>query len=1109
MNTLHLSLLGDFKLEHNGELITTVNSTRLQSVLAYLVLHSYAPQPRRHAAFQLWHDSSERQAHNNLRKALHQLRRALAQVKQGDNHVAERWLHVDAQRVHWQPDLPYTLDVTEFETKLRQAHDLAADDPAALQRVLAEAVALYGGDLLPSCYDEWIRPLRERLRQAFLETLERLLWLAEDQRDYATAIHHAQQLLQHDPLHEATYHRLMRLYMLAGNRASALRTYHTCATLLQRELGVDPNPQTQAAYQHLLAAQTPPLLHGHSGRQPDGVPGQRAALVGRQVAWRQLLASWQSAARGKARLVVISGEAGIGKSRLAEELRHWVSQQGLTAVYTRAYAAEGALAYAPVTEWLRTAPLRKQWQQLAPVWLTELARLLPELLVEQPHLPRPEPLTESWQRQRLFETLSRALLAAPQPLLLLLDDLQWCDGETLAWLHHLLRYAPHARLLVVGAMRPEEVDDHHPVRTLLLDLEATEQVTTIELAPLTPKETEALAIQVAGRALSSATLHEIYQASEGNPLFVVEMIHAHPGLASGAFAAPSAASLPRHHPSLPPKVQAVIHHRLQQLSAMAREVAALAAVIGRSFTFPLLTQASELSENALVGALDELWRRRIVREQGAEAYDFSHDRIREVAYAELSAVHRRLLHRRVAQALETVHAAALDTVCSQIATHYDQAGTAASAIIYYQRAATVAERFFAYPDVERYLDRTLALLAGLPETPETREQRIDALLLKGQILLMLKGLTAPAVEAIYGEANALCHSSTQNPKRYAALRGLWLYWSQRSEWQKAATFEAELLQLAQQLADPSYLHRTAWVMGVSLFHQGQLLAARDYLQQAAFPNARPALFDNSFQVTADPGIIELQRLSYVLWLLGYPEQAQSYMNQMLLRTRQLGHPHRSLMKLGWAFFLAHDLRQTEVMQTLFSEYSALLDKYPFPELVAEAKIFQGWLSAQRGDHAAGAELLQQGMMAWSQMGIFQFSTYLHAWVVEVYQQAQQFEQGLALLTTIFTRVEETGERFWCAELYRLRGELLLAQGGASVAAESSLQQAIDLARQQSAKALELRATVSLARWWQSQGRRTEAYALLAPIYNWFTEGFATADLQAARALLTELSSTHS
>jgi hypothetical protein len=476
-------------------------------------------------------------------------------------------------------------------------------------------------------------PLREQLDQQYVAALEQLVVLLEEYRGYAAAMHQAERLLRHDPLHETSYRQLMRLSVLNGDRARALHLYQECCTILQQELGVEPSPETQALYESLLQAEANALPE--PARQRAG----HAELVGRQREWQALLAAWRSAQRGHAQVVIVAGEAGIGKTRLAEELLVWASWQGYLAARSRAYAMEGSLAYTLVTELLRSEALSARWPTLAEVWLVELARLLPEVHDKRPGLPTPAPLTESWQRQRFFEVLARAVLAGPEPRVFLLDDLQWCDGETLAWVRYLLRFAAQARLLVVGTVRSEEIAVGHPLTALRLDLQRQGQWDEIELAALTSEETTTLAAQTAGRPLSSGEAAQLYQAIEGNPLFVVETVYA--GLVASVqrWAAgqpepqPPDLAPPGRGQTLPPKVYAVIQSRLAQLSPLARELVQLAAAIGRSFSYEVLVAASDQSEDDLVRLLDELWQRRVLVLQASHRYDFSHDRIREAAYA--------------------------------------------------------------------------------------------------------------------------------------------------------------------------------------------------------------------------------------------------------------------------------------------------------------------------------------------------------------------------------------------------------------------------------------------------------------------------------------------
>ena len=510
---LHLRLLGEFSLTYHDTAVLTVTGARLQSLLAYLVIHREAPQSRQHLAYLFWPDATEEQARNNLRQLWHQLRHALPD--------AHQFLYTGATTMGWRADAPFDLDMTDFTHALARVE--AADrhkDQDALRAALAEAVAIYHDDLLPSCYDEWIVPERERLRQRHRDALALLVRTLEEQRDYGAAIRYARLWTQHDQLAEEAYRTLMRLLALADDRAGALHVYQTCATILRRELGIEPSPATRAVHERLLSRQAHPAPPSERRRQRESVV---SGFVGRQQEWACLQTAWRHASTVGPYFVLLTGEAGIGKSRLAEELLTWAARQGIVVARTRSYAAEGQLSLAPVTEWLRGSSLRPYLARLDSVWLTEVSRILPEVLTERPDLPRPEPLAEYGQRQRFFEALARAVLASPQPLMLLLDDLQWCDQETLEWLHFLLRFDPASRLLVVGTARAEELASHHPLHTLLLHLRTAAGIEEIALPPLDAQETAQLATQMHGRPLESDAALRLYRETDGLPLFVVEI----------------------------------------------------------------------------------------------------------------------------------------------------------------------------------------------------------------------------------------------------------------------------------------------------------------------------------------------------------------------------------------------------------------------------------------------------------------------------------------------------------------------------------------------------------------------------------------------------------
>jgi tetratricopeptide (TPR) repeat protein len=563
----------------------------------------------------------------------------------------------------------------------------------------------------------------------FLQAAERLIALLEQERDYDAGIKASQQLLRQDPLHEVAYRQVMRLYALRGDRAAALRVYHTCVTVLERELGTEPSEVTRAIYESLLRSDASPEMTG-----PLTSRGTEAPLLGRKAEWRRLQEAWRKAAggipvpqTGRPHIVILSGEAGIGKTRLAEEMEAWVSRQGMATARARCYAALERLAYAPVTTWLRTDALRTGLLALDPIFLTEIARLVPEVLVTRPKLPRPASMMEGWQRRHFFEALTRAVLSARQPLLLLLDDLQWCDNETLEWVHYLLRFEPGARLLLIGTVRSEETLPGHPLVTFLGALQRDGLVTELPLGPLTTTETTSLAEHIMGHQLDLAMSNALYSETEGNPLFVVEIARAGT-LGQRGRAQPGAESpfplLSHHALTLPPPVQTVLATRLAQLSPLAQEVANVAAVIGREFTFPVLARVSGESEDIVVRGLDELWQRRIVREQGstAETYDFSHDKLRELAYVSLSPAHQRLLHRRIAETFEEMYVGDLDAVSEQIAAHYERAGLPERAIPYYRRAGETALRIYANAEAITAFQRAAALLEAGAQGRAQREQ---------------------------------------------------------------------------------------------------------------------------------------------------------------------------------------------------------------------------------------------------------------------------------------------------------------------------------------------------------------------------------------------------
>jgi DNA-binding SARP family transcriptional activator/tetratricopeptide (TPR) repeat protein len=1090
--TLQVKLLGSFQIIYAGEPASSLHTARLQALLACLLLHAGTPQPRQQVAFRLWPDTSEANAHNNLRQRLHQLRQNLPD--------ADRFISADAHTLGWRLDEEQEIDILDFERALAEAE--AAERGAnlqAAQRWLEQALSLYQGDLLPGCYDDWIAPERERLYQACQRSAQKLVELLERQGEYAAALQAAQKLLRLDPLDENSYAQLVRLHGLNNDRPAVRRVFQSAVETLQRELGVEPGEGLRQAYASALrAART-----SHPPAAPPPVDSTPLPLVGRQAEWQQLQSAWRQAARGEARLVLISGEAGIGKSRLAEELFNWASQQGLSVARTRSYAAEGRLSLAPVSEWLRSPGLNPHLASLNALWLTEVARLLPELLTEYPGLARPQPVSEYGQRLRFFEALARAMLAAPRPLLLWIDDLQWCDPETIEWLHFLLRFEPRSALLVLGTARSEESPRNHPLVDLAHQLRGEGKLDSIELAPLDAAEAARLASQVAERQLNEAEAIFLYYQTEGNPLFVVETMRAGMG-SEPTIETPNPDEPPGSEAhALPPRVYAVIARRLAQLSPPARKVTELGAANGRAFSLDLLAQAGQENEESAIQALDELWQKRIVREQAPNLYDFTHDKLREVAYVETSLPQRRLLHRRIAQALETLNADDLDPVSAQIAAQYEQAGLFEQALPYYQRAGEIAANIYANDEAIALLRRALALLSHFPAERKRDIQELGLQLTLSSLYSIARGWTSPEVEQYLNQALILSDKVGDPEQRAQTLYGLQTLYAVQAQLEKVQNIHPEMHKLFM-LTQGSLPPNAGLMHASATFHSGDLLEAHEQ-----FKNIVAVRDDRYFHnLLASEGWNYLVHgsayLSHILWCLGYAQSALDRAHAAIEYAHEFVQPFDQAKAITYLALLQEWRADPGTFRACAEDAYALTEKYNAPYYHAWASILLHFAQAWQQPDGESLKRLQGAIHTFAKTGAHLRLPIYFSLLARVCQRAGWIDLGLKAVEQGFSESRQNGEHWWDAELHRLRGELIWSQGAEMDEIEAAFRRATEIAQSQQAKSLELRAATSLARLWQANGKPAAARELLAPLYAWFSEGFDTPGLQKAQALINEL-----
>jgi DNA-binding SARP family transcriptional activator/predicted ATPase len=1034
---IRIELLGTLRFTFGQNLITSVNTNRVRSLLAFLVLHSEAVQSREQLASLIWPESTEAQARTNLRQLLHNLRRALpveCSLLVSDNHT-----------VRWLPDHSCAIDVVEFEAAARAAENAKGGDSATEREALEQAARLYQDDLLPDLYDDWLRPKREQLRLQFAEILSRLATLSEKEGDFPTGIRHAARLLALDQLREGYYQLLIRLHLRNHDRSSAIRVYHQCLRNLQRELGVSPSKETQDLFKQALKSEAAP---NRPAEPPPLAATRLQPMVGRKAEWERLLDCWHSASQGAPRLAVVVGDPGVGKSRFAEELYEACSRDpGQVVARAWCYLAHGQHAYGPVAEWLRTEPLRVARGLLPKSQMAELARLLPEILVENPDIPPPQPLIESWQRLHLYEALSATFRLAPKPLLLLIDDLQWCDHDSSDWLHFLFRSTAADRFLVLGTVRTGEISRDHPLASLIRELGQSGRLSEFSIFPLSEEETAALAVQTSTREFNAGFLSALYQTTKGNPLFVVESVRAlleDQGSKS----------------SVPPRLQAVISARLAQLSAPAYELAGLAATIGRSFSSDLLAKAADWDEDSLSRALEELWRRHIIDGQGSGSYDYTHGLLRDVAYSELSPIRRRTLHRRVARALEELYPPDFESLSGWLAAHYDAGGMAQEAIRSYQAAAAVAKQRFSDAEAAGYIRRALVLCRDYPESAKRDRDELELLVTLGPSLVMTDGYSMPEVGETYARGLLLSRRSGDQKHLFPLLYGAWLFHIVRGQLEESRQLAQDAVDGARHEGASGQENASHFLLGTSLFHLGRLQESWEQIELAGLSSGGPPHPALALFAGPDVGVFRRAYVSHLLCLFGHPEEAEAKSNESVALAREVAHPFTLGIALDYAAMLSVYQGESDIALARANEASEICGKYGFVYYLAVADILAGWATCRDGNTTAGLTRMRQGLDVLKTIRAELRLPFYHGLLAEACGWADQIGDALANIASGFAFLTKNAEAWAAPELERIHGDLLLRSGSLSQS-QARYRCAIDLGRQTGASLFEVQAQLRL------------------------------------------------
>ncbi len=862
---------------------------------------------------------------------------------------------------------------------------------------------------------------------------------------------------------------------------------------------------------------------------------QDSVVVGRKVELVQLHQWWAQTVAGERRVVFITGEAGIGKTTLVEAFLAQVrTQHGGLIAQGQCFEQYGeGEAYMPMLDALGQLCRESRNSNL----LALLTHYAPTWLVQMPGVNSPEELEalrrriQDATRERMLREMAEALeaITAEQPLLLVLEDLHWSDTSTLDLITVFAQRKPPARLLILCSYRPADarVQNHH-ISAVANALQLRRQCEELPLNFLPETEVTAyLAARFPASLLPTKLGPLIHQRTEGNPLFMVNLVD---HLTTQGFITHQQgawivnASLPIIEQSIPNNVGQMIEQQLDALDPHDRLLLEVASVAGMEFWAAAIaagmTEEIELvEEHCAALARKEQFINFQDHQEWSDGsvtgrYSFVHALHQEILYRRLTPSRRARLHKNIGERIAAGHQDRDGAIAGLLAFHFEHGREYERAVHYFHVASENALQRCAYQEAIAHGTKALELLKFAPESFQRTQQELMLQMALGPPLIATKGHASPEVEQTYAHARELCRQVGETPQLFPVLWGIWVTYFVRGDLTTAKELGEQLRRLTEDTDNIDFRLEACVAVGLTAVCLGEFTTALQFLQRGSALYDRDQHQGHAFVYGQDPGMVCLSWTAWALWFLGYPEQALQASREAVALARRHASPFSLAYALSCITALHQFRREVNEVKTCTQENIVFSASQGFTLWYAGARVLLGWTLAEQDRLEEGMEEFSTGLQAWQATG----AGFLQSWGLSllpaVYQRTGHIDEGLAALARAFTIVEQWGERFWEAELHRLKGELTLQQlkiknaeyknSEAEREAEACFLQAIAIARRQQAKSLELRAATSLCRLWRRQGKRAAARRLLQKIYAWFTEGFATADLVEARTLLDEL-----
>jgi len=827
------------------------------------------------------------------------------------------------------------------------------------------------------------------------------------------------------------------------------------------------------------------------------VAGRLTPFVGRDLELATLLDRWTRARKGKGQGVVVLGEAGVGKSRLVLQLRQRLARVKHTWLESGATPYTAGTPFHPVTALLahglgfapddtEAVRLVKIERGLGDLATPEAVALSADLLGLA--LPSRLQLSPELQRRKTIELLLQWTLAisAARPTVLLVEDLHWCDPSSLELLGRLVAHSPAAHLLVLLTARPAFAPPWQPGST----------TTTIGLARLDERQTRDMVVGLVDPTLPASTIDALVARSDGVPLFVEEL--------TKAVAEPGRMRSPDE---IPVTLADSLMGRLDRLSA-AKELAQRAAVLGREFAYPMLVAVSGLNEKSLHRELTRLIDAEIVFARGeppATTYAFKHALLQETAYQSLLKSTRQQLHARIGSVLTEQFPELVAAQPEVIARHYDQAGLAEQAVAHYQRAGERAAERSANEEAIVHLRRALALVATLPETRRRQQLELGLQVAIGGPLSAARGWTNPEYEGVFVRARELASEIGDSPELPRVLEGMAAAYLMKGDVVTSAEVAQQTLAAAERTGEP-FDHLLGEVaLGTALLYQGRLVQAEEHLERAIRlydPSAHGAF---AYALGFDRGGATHAHAANCQLYLGRLDRALALSEQAIALSRRVDHPPTLALALFQAGVVCYERRELDRLADRIAELVPLAEQVGLSFWLGGGQFFRGVLRVEAGEGEEGLAEMQQALVDLAGLGYGLGASAVLLVFAKALWKLGRHDEALGALDLGLAQAEQQGQHYADADLHRVRAEILLDRGGApGEDVEAILRQSLEISRRQQAKLFELRAGMTLARFWQSRGKRDQAHELLAPVYAWFGEGQDLQDLKDARALLDEL-----